>query len=132
MVFQLSGWDIQPLDVAGQVTLMQGLPLLLGILVRRGLPRLADRLERPLDQLVNGLLLVLEAVILFVYRKRLGGFLAGNLLGLACIALLVLVTLTIRWLLADTELRERTTVAMVTSGHNPGLALLFASITPPW
>jgi predicted Na+-dependent transporter len=130
-VFQLSGWNIQPLDVAGQVTLMQGLPLLLGILVRRGLPRLADRLERPLDQLANGLLLVLAVVILFVYRQRLGGFLAGNLAGLACIALLVLVTLTIGWLLADADPRERTTVAMVTSTRNPGLALLFASSHAP-
>jgi len=37
-VFDLSGWDIQPLPVARQVLLIQGLPLALGLLVRRRLP----------------------------------------------------------------------------------------------
>jgi len=130
-VFQLSAWDVQPLEVARQVTLMQGLPLLLGLLVRRGLPQLADRLERPLDQIANGLLLLLAAVILFVYRQRLGVFLVGNLAGLACIALLVLVALAIGWLVAGSDLRERSTVAMVISTRNPGLALLFAATHAP-
>jgi predicted Na+-dependent transporter len=130
-VFQLSAWQIQPLEVARQVTLMQGLPLLLGLLVRRGLPQLADRLERPLDQIANGLLLLLAVVILFVYRQRLGVFLVGNLAGLACIALLVLVALAIGWLVAGSDLRERSTVAMVTSTRNPGLALLFAATHAP-
>jgi BASS family bile acid:Na+ symporter len=130
-VFQLSAWKIQPLEVARQVTLMQGLPLLLGLLVRRGLPQLADRLERPLDQIANGLLLLLAVVILVVYRQRLGVFLVGNLAGLACIALLVLVALAIGWLVAGSDLRERSTVAMVTSTRNPGLALLFAATHAP-
>jgi hypothetical protein len=42
-------------------------------------------------------------------------------------ALMVLLTLAVGWLLSGPGLRERTTGAVVTSTRNPGLALLFAS-----
>lgn len=126
-VFRLSAWDIQPLDVARQVLLVQGLPLLLGVLARRGLPRLADRLEEPLDRAANVLLLALVVLILIRSWKLLSTFLVGNLPGLACIALMVLLALAIGWVLAGPDLRERTTVSLLTSTRNPGLALLFAS-----
>ena len=40
---------------------------------------------------------------------------------------MVLLALAIGWLLSGPGLQERTTVAVVTSTRNPGLALLFAS-----
>lgn len=126
-LFQLSGWRIEPLDVARQVLLIQGLPLSLGVLVRRRLPRLAERLEAPLDRAANLLLLTLVALIIGLSWPGLRIFLASNLAGLAAIALMVLLALAIGWLLSGPGLRERTTVAVVTSTRNPGLALLFAS-----
>jgi predicted Na+-dependent transporter len=126
-VFDLSGWDIQPLPVARQVLLIQGLPLALGLLVRRRLPRLAEKLEGPLDRAANLLLLVVMTVILVRSWPLLQAFLAANLPGIACIALMVLLALAIGWLLSGPGLQERTTVAVVTSTRNPGLALLFAS-----
>lgn len=126
-LFQLSGWSIDPLEVARQVLLVQGLPLSLGVLVRRRLPRLAERLEAPLDRAANLLLLTLLALILGRAWSGLRTFLAANLVGLAAMALMVLLALAIGWLLSGPGLRERTTVAMVTSTRNPGLALLFAS-----
>jgi len=126
-VFDLSGWDIQPLPVARQVLLIQGLPLALGLLVRRRLPRLAEKLEGPLDRAANLLLLVLTTVILVRSWPLLQAFLSANLPGIACIALMVLLALAIGWLLSGPGLQERTTVAVVTSTRNPGLALLFAS-----
>jgi BASS family bile acid:Na+ symporter len=130
-VFHLSGWEIQPLDVAAQVLLIQGLPLSLGLLLRRVLPGLADRLETPLDRSANLLLLSLVALILARSWRLLGTFLVGNLPGLACITLMVLLALAIGWLLSGPELRERTTVSLLTSTRNPGLALLFASSHAP-
>jgi BASS family bile acid:Na+ symporter len=130
-VFQLSGWDIQPLEVAGQVLLMQGLPLGAGLLLRRGCPGLADRLEAPLDRAANLLLLSLAVLILTRSWTLLTTFLVGNLPGLACISLMVLLALAIGWLVSGPQLRERTTVSLVTSTRNPGLALLFASSHAP-
>jgi predicted Na+-dependent transporter len=126
-VFDLSGWDIQPLPVARQVLLIQGLPLALGLLVCRRLPRLAEKLEGPLDRAANLLLLVLTTVILVRSWPLLQAFLVANLPGIGCIALMVLLALAIGWLLSGPGLQERTTVAVVTSTRNPGLALLFAS-----
>jgi BASS family bile acid:Na+ symporter len=126
-LFQLSGWDIEPLDVARQVLLIQGLPLSLGVLVRSRLPQLAERLQIPLDRAANLLLLSLVALILGRSWPLLRAFLASNLVGLAAMALMVLLTLAVGWLLSGPGLRERTTGAVVTSTRNPGLALLFAS-----
>ncbi|MFM7264539.1 MAG: transporter [Cyanobium sp.] len=126
-VFHVSSWDIQPLPVARQVLLMQGLPLGLGLLVRRCVPALAERLVGPLDRVANTLLLGLSVLILVRSWPLLRAFLATNRTGLACMALMVLLALAIGWLLSGPGLRERTTVAVVTSTRNPGLALLFAS-----
>jgi BASS family bile acid:Na+ symporter len=130
-VFQLSGWDVQPLPVARQVLMIQGVPLMLGVLVRRRLPALAERLVGPLDRVANLLLLLLTVLILVRSWPLLQAFLAANLVGLACMALMVLLALAIGWLLSGPGLRERTTVAVVTSTRNPGLALLLASTHAP-
>ena len=107
--------------------LVQGVPLALGVLVRRTRPRLAEKLEGPLDRAANLLLLVLTTLILVRSWPLLQAFLAANLPGIGCIALMVLLALAIGWLLSGPGLQERTTVAVVTSTRNPGLALLFAS-----
>jgi len=130
-VFQLSGWDVQPLPVARQVLMIQGVPLMLGVLVRRRLPALAERLVGPLERVANLLLLLLTVLILVRSWPLLQAFLAANLVGLACMALMVLLALAIGWLLSGPGLRERTTVAVVTSTRNPGLALLLASTHAP-
>ncbi len=130
-VFQLSGWDVQPLPVARQVLMVQGVPLMLGVLVRRRLPALAERLVGPLDRVANLLLLLLTVLILVRSWPLLQAFLTANLVGLACMALMVLLALAIGWLLSGPGLRERTTVAVVTSTRNPGLALLLASTHAP-
>lgn len=126
-VFQLSAWDIEPLPVARQVLLSQGVPLALGVLVRRLLPGVAERLVAPLDRAANLLLLALTLVILVRSWPLLQPFLVANLAGVGCMALMVLLALAIGWLLSGPGLRERTTVAVVTSTRNPGLALLFAN-----
>jgi predicted Na+-dependent transporter len=104
---------------------------MLGVLVRRRLPALAERLVGPLDRVANLLLLLLTVLILVRSWPLLQAFLTANLVGLACMALMVLLALAIGWLLSGPGLRERTTVAVVTSTRNPGLALLLASTHAP-
>jgi len=64
-IFGVEGWQVQSHHVAAQVALVQLLPLLLGLLVRRFAPSWASRLENPLDRLANGLLLLLVLVVLW-------------------------------------------------------------------
>ena len=126
-VFAIEGWNVQPLDVALQVGRAQLLPLVLGLLLRQALPRLADRIEGPLDKLANLLLLLLVVVVLLKAGPLLLAFIPQNLPALLLMALMVLIALAIGYAMAGTNPSERTTTALVTSMRNPGLALLFAS-----
>jgi predicted Na+-dependent transporter len=125
--FGVDGWDIAPREVALQVSLAQVLPLLAGLLLRRCKPQWVARLQGPLDTLANGLLLLLTVVVLIMAGPLLVPFVAANLLALVFMAVMVVVALAIGYLMAGPAPRERTTVALVTSMRNPGLALLFAS-----
>ncbi|MFM7677029.1 MAG: transporter [Synechococcus sp.] len=127
--FGLSGWDIGPLEVALQVGRVQLLPLAAGMLLRHGQPQLAERIEAPLNRLANSLFLVLLLLVLVRTGPLLLPFVSRERLALAVMAVLVLATLAIGLLMAGprAEPQERTTVALVTSMRNPGLALLFAA-----
>ncbi len=126
--YRVDGWDILPSQVALQVVQAQVLPLLLGHLVRRWRPALANRFELPLAQLANGLLLAMIALVLWKTAPLLVPFAAANWLALAFMAGMVVAALVIGYVLAGKDLEERTTVALVTSMRNPGLALLFSSL----
>jgi predicted Na+-dependent transporter len=130
-VFSLKGWDLAHTDVALQVLTAQVLPLLLGLGLRRWFPAITAKLLRPLEQLANGLVLVLLVVILGFTLPAVGSFLVSNLLALPLMAAMVLLSLAIGWLLAGPDPAESTTTALVTSMRNPGLALLFASSHAP-
>ena len=125
--FGISGWDIGPKEVALQVGKAQVLPLLAGLGLRRWRPFWANRLSGPLEKLGNGLLLVLIVLVLVKSLPLLLPFAATNLVALGLMAVMVLAALAIGYGIAGPEPRERTTLALVTSMRNPGLALLFAT-----
>jgi predicted Na+-dependent transporter len=125
--FGITGWQIGPKEVALQVGKSQVLPLLAGLALRRLQPGWAQRLSGPLDKLANGLLLLLILLVLVKSLPLLVPFAAANLLALAFMAVMVLAALAIGYLIAGPDPRERTTIALVTSMRNPGLALLFAT-----
>lgn len=125
--FGIAGWDIGPREVALQVGQAQVLPLLAGLALARWQPRWAERLAGPLDRLANGLLLLLVVLVLVKSLPLLVPFAAANLLALVLMALMVLAALGIGYGLAGPQPGERTTVALVTSMRNPGLALLLAT-----
>lgn len=129
--FGLKGWDVGPAEVALQVGQVQLLPLLAGLALRRWRPQLVGRIQGPLDRLANGLLLLLIVVLLLKTAPLLLPFVGRELLALALMAVMVLAALAIGLLLAGPQPRERTTVALVTSMRNPGLALLLATTHAP-
>ena len=125
--FGLDGWEVRPIDVALQVGQVQILPLLLGLVLRRWRPRLADRLRTPLERLANGLLILLVVALLLKLGPSLWTFLSGNLVALIAMVLMAMASLLIGWALGGARSRHRMTTSLVTAMRNPGLALLFAS-----
>ena len=130
-IFGVEGWQVQSHHVAAQVALVQLLPLLLGLLVRRFAPSWASRLETPLDRLANGLLLLLVLVVLGKTAPLLVTYVGANLIALPVMAALVLISLALGYGLANRDPSLGVTLALVTSMRNPGLALLLAGIYAP-
>ncbi|MED5562671.1 MAG: bile acid:sodium symporter [Cyanobacteriota bacterium] len=130
-VFKGQGWEIRPMQVAMNVGQVQILPLLLGLFLRRWLSAWAERAEPFFNKLANLLLLLLLVVIVVKAFPLLIPFASKNLLALALMAVMVIASLLIGYLLAGPDPKERTTVSLVTSMRNPGLALLFAQINAP-
>jgi predicted Na+-dependent transporter len=124
--FDQDGWLIRPMEVALQVGQVQVLPLLLGVLLRRKLPGLAERLERPLEKLANLLLLLLLVVILVKAGPSLLAAVPLDPVALLAMAALIVISLGMGRLLGGDNPREGLTTALVTAMRNPGLALLFA------
>jgi BASS family bile acid:Na+ symporter len=119
----------KPLEIDASrilITLLttQLIPLCIGILVRERSPALAERLQKPFNQLskvlnllVIGFILVVQFHVLSAVRPR--GF-AGM------IALLAL-SLAAGWLLGGAGSAERKTMALVTSVRNVSVSLVIAT-----
>jgi len=130
-VFGVDGWDVRPRQVAMQVGMIQLVPLLLGLSLRRLFPASISRLLGPLDRLANILLLLLVLAVLIRTAPLLVQFGAANLAGVLLMAVLVLLSLAVGFLLAGDGRERRITAALVTSMRNPGLALLLAARFAP-
>ena len=124
--FQVEGWSVRPGEVARQVGQVQVLPLLLGLLLRQRLPRLAQRLEVPLERLANLLLLLLVVVLLLKAGPLLIAAVLADPAALLAMAVLITTSLGLGCALGGWSSQEGLSTALVTSMRNPGLALLFA------
>lgn len=129
--FAVQGWEIQPLHVARQVGMAQVLPLGLGLALRHWQPRLAERIVGPLNRLGNLLLLLLVVLVLAFTAHLLVPFVASQLTAIGFMAVMVVIALAVGYFSAGPDRSERTTLALVTSMRNPGLALLFANLYAP-
>jgi predicted Na+-dependent transporter len=129
--YEVEGWEILPRQVARQIGIAQILPLALGTLVRRRWPAWAERRTGFFDKVANLLLLILVVVVLLKTGPLLFPFMGTNLPALGFMAVMVIASMTIGFLLAGSDSEEQTTAALVTSMRNPGLALLFAGIYGP-
>jgi predicted Na+-dependent transporter len=125
--FGTTGWDISPAQVAPQIFQKQLLPLGCGILLRLWQPRWANQLQNPVSKIAGLLLTILSLLILIKLAPDILQFLQNDLSALIEIAVMVIVSLSIGHFLAREDEQERTTIALVTSMRNPGLALLLAN-----
>ena len=125
--FAVMGWQMSPLEVAGQVARVQVLPVLLGLGIRHWRPQLASTLEGPLTRLANVLLLVLFSLVLAKAGPLLLPLVPANLPAVLLMALLALAALLMGQAMAGGEPEQRLSAGLVTAMRNPGLALLFAN-----
>ncbi|MBW4530328.1 MAG: bile acid:sodium symporter [Aphanothece saxicola GSE-SYN-MK-01-06B] len=124
--WQMVDWGITPAQVAGQVLKVQVLPVIAGVLVGQWQPQLAQRCSQALGKLATLLLLMMMGALLLLSSKQLLPFLQQNLVGLAAMAALSVLSLAIGYGLAGADPLERRTVALVTGMRNTGLAAQLA------
>ena len=124
--WEMVEWGITPAQVAGQVLKVQVLPLIAGILLGQWKPQLAQRCSQALGRLATVLLLLMMVALMVLSGKQLLPFLQQNLVGLAAMAALSVLSLAIGYGLAGVDPLERRTVALVTGMRNTGLAAQLA------
>lgn len=124
--WELADWGISPGQVAGQVLKVQVLPVVAGVLLGQWQPELARRCSRVLGNLATLLLIVMMAALLLLGGKQLLPFLQQNLVALAGMAVLSVLSLAIGYGLAGSDPLERRTVALVVGMRNTGLAAQLA------
>jgi len=133
---ELVSWGITPGQVAGQVLKVQVLPVLAGVLLAQWQPELARRCNRALGGLATVLLVVMLLALLLLSGRQLLPFLERNLVGLAGMAVLSVLSLAIGYGLAGSDPLERRTVALLTGMRNTGLAaqlaLTYGKGCPDW
>lgn len=124
--YRIEGWDIGPKAVALQVGMVQVLPLMVGLVLRRCFPLIASRWAQPIQKVAFLVNLVALGLILFKVSPKLLTFFQDNLTAIPVMGLMTAIALAVGYLLGGQGPGERTTTALVTSMRNPGLALLFA------
>ena len=124
-------WSISNQDVAFQIFTVQLIPLLLGVSLRRWRSEWAERWNSLVQKIATVLLLVLLALILIVALPQVAPMLIGNLRGAWVMLILTWIALALGYITAGEDTVERSTVPLVLSMRNPGLALLIIQQMAP-
>src|SRR5580765_3658827 len=125
-MFVLDTESLTSLEVARQVAIVQFLPVSIGLLIRRLMPRLAGIAAKPLTVLAKVLLVLLIAAILVPGIRMILHF--GALPALA-IVIMVGVSLALGHLLGGPTPDERAAIAIATIVRNVGLALFITALS---
>jgi BASS family bile acid:Na+ symporter len=120
--WEVEGWEIKPTQVAWQVLKVQVVPVLAGVLLSRWQPALARRCSDALRKLATLMLMVLLVALLVLSAPRLLPFLQQNLVALAGMAALSVLSLAVGYGLGGRDPLERRTVGLVIGMRNTGLA----------
>jgi BASS family bile acid:Na+ symporter len=130
-LFELETERVTWLIVAGQVAQVTFLPVLIGLLVQRFAPKVAEVTGKPLVVFANVLFILLNVSILVALvlapdlRKMLGvGWLAG-----AAIVIMVAAALAIGHLLGGPSRVARSSLAIASVARNIGLSLYIATLS---
>ena len=117
-------WSVSAKDVAFQVFTVQLIPLLVGVSLRRWCAEWSERWNPVIQKGASILLLVLLALILIVALPKVTPMLIGNLRGALLMFILTWVGIGLGYVVAGDNHDERSTLPLVLSMRNPGLALL--------
>jgi predicted Na+-dependent transporter len=124
-------WSIPAQEVAYQVFTVQLIPLLVGVSLRRWCTEWSERWNPVIQKASKILLLVLLALILIVALPQVSPMLIGNLRGALLMFILTWIALGLGFAVAGDDGVERSTLPLVLSMRNPGLALLIVQRMAP-
>lgn len=124
-------WSVSNQDVAFQIFTVQLIPLLLGVSLRRWRSEWAERWNSLVQKIATALLLALLVLILIVAIPQVAPMLIGNLRGALVMLILTWIALALGFVIAGEDTVERSTVPIVLSMRNPGLALLIIQQMAP-
>jgi BASS family bile acid:Na+ symporter len=124
-------WSVSNQDVAFQIFTVQLIPLLLGVSLRRWRSEWAERWNSLVQKIATALLLALLVLILIVAIPQVAPMLIGNLRGALVMLILTWIALALGFVIASEDTVERSTVPLVLSMRNPGLALLIIQQMAP-
>lgn len=124
-------WSVASKDVAYQVFTVQLIPLLVGVSLRRWCAEWSERWNPVIQKGANILLLVLLALILIVALPTVTPMLIANLKGALLMFILTWIGIGLGYVVAGDDHDERSTLPLVLSMRNPGLALLIIQGVAP-
>ena len=119
-----SDLHIDYLAIVRTLLVAQLLPLAAGLAIHHWLPRLTDRIVRPLSVVANVMLLVLIGLILATQYETLA---AIKLRGWTGMSLLFVASLAVGWLCGGTDAAIRKAMAVTTSGRNAAVGLVIVT-----
>jgi BASS family bile acid:Na+ symporter len=130
-LFELETERVIPLTVAGQVAQVTFLPVIIGLLVQRFAPKVAEVTGKPLVVFANVLFILLNVSILvaLVLAPDLRMMLRVGWLAGAAIVIMVAAALAIGHLLGGPSRAERSSLAIASIARNIGLSLYIATLS---
>ncbi len=130
-LFELPGLRLTSFEVARQVAQVTFLPVIIGLLIQRFAPRLADVIGKPLRMLANILFIVLFVVLIILLVLSPDLRLMLNLGGLPSVVIIIMVgsSLAIGHLLGGPSRELRSVLAIASVARNVGLALFIAELS---
>ena len=124
-------WNISSQEVAAQVFTVQLIPLLIGVSLRKWCSEWAERWNPWIQKIATLLLVGLLILILATAVPTGTTALLGNAQGALAMLLLTWIGLAAGYVIAGKDASEKSTVPLVISMRNPGLALLLVQDMAP-
>lgn len=124
-------WRIPAKEVASQVLTVQLIPLLLGVSLRHWRTDLVDRWNPIIQKVATTLIVLLLTLILITAVPKMTPMLIADVQGAFVMLLLSWIALALGFVIASEDPIERSTLPLVISMRNPGLALLLVQRMAP-
>jgi bile acid:Na+ symporter, BASS family len=128
-LFRLVGDPVTPFHVARQVAEVTFLPVIIGLLIQRFAPHLAEVIGKQVRIIANFLFIVLFVALIFLIVLAPDFRMMLNLCGLATVAIIIMlmISLAIGYTLGGPSREQRSVLAIATIARNVGLALFIAN-----